>query len=185
MKNYTTQIMNKLKEMEQIINKRHSIEKRTEFGSLLATLITQRFVLFPAIKASNVLIELGWFFTQVTHRGPWDLKVDESWRKTIGIEPIPAYGVKGKPNEKFLFSGKAVNREELGNITYGYLGKAMNFPDVIIYLGGGVAAQGKNLKDMIINSAKNLEVLKPPYYGDSKDDHEWVEFGINLYKKSH
>ena len=62
----------------------------------------------------------------------------------------------------------------------------MNFPDIIIYLGGGVAAQGKNLGDMITNSAKNLnELLKPPYYGDSKDDHECVEFGINLYKKLH
>ena len=148
--------------MEQIINKRHSIGKRTEFGSLLATLITQRFVLFPAIKASNVLIELGWFFTQVTHKGPWDLKVDESWKKTIGINPIPAYGANKK--DKF--------REDLGNITYGYLGKAMNFPDIIIYLGGGVAAQGKSLVDMIKNSAKNLELLKPPYYGDTKEDHE-------------
>ena len=61
----------------------------------------------------------------------------------------------------------------------------MNFPDVIIYLGGGVAAQGKNLIEMIKNSAKNLNDLKPPYYGDSKEDHECVEFGINLYKKLH
>jgi hypothetical protein len=46
----------------------------------------------------------------------------------------------------------------------------MNFPDVIIYLGGGVAAQGKNLPEMILNSAKNLKELRAPYYGDSKED---------------
>ena len=80
---------------------------------------------------------------------------------------------------------KIVNREELGNITYGYLGKAMNFPDVIIYLGGGVAAQGKNLYDMIVNSAKNLKELKAPYYGDSKEDHECIEFGIKLFNQTH
>ena len=186
MKDYTSQIMSKLNGMENIINKRQTIEKRTEFASILVTLISRSFALFPLVQSSNVLIELGWFFQQVTHRGPWDLKVDNSWRQTIGIEPIPAYGVKGKPNEKFLFSGKVVDREELGNITYGYLGKAMNFPDTIIYLGGGVAAQGKNLKDMILNSAKNLvALLKDPYFGDSKEDHECVEFGIKLYNKSH
>ena len=184
MKDYTNKIMSKLNEMEQIINKRHSIEKKMEFASLIGTLISNSFI-YPAFLSSTAIVELGWFFKQVTHRGPWDLKVDESWRKTIGIEPIPAYGVKGKPNEKFIFSGKIVDREGLGNITYGYLGKAMNFPDVIIYLGGGVAAQGKNLIEMIKNSAKNLNDLKPPYYGDSKEDHECVEFGINLYKKLH
>jgi len=186
MKDYTTQIMSKLNGMENIINQRQTIEKRTEQASILSSLVTGNFVLFPAVKASNVLIELGWFFQQVTHRGPWDLKIDNSWRQTIGIEPIPNYGVKGKPNDKFLFSGKVVDREELGNITYGYLGKAMNFPDAIIYLGGGVAAQGKILKDMIINSAKKLdELLKDPYFGDSKEDHECVEFGIKLYNKTH
>ena len=61
----------------------------------------------------------------------------------------------------------------------------MNFPDVIIYLGGGVAAQGKNLPEMILNSAKNLKELRAPYYGDSKEDHESVEFGIKLYNQTH
>ena len=107
---------------------------------------------------------------------PRDLKIDNSWRQTIEIEPIPAYGVKGKPNEQFLFSGKIVDREVIGNITYGYLGKAMNFPNAIIYLGRGVATQRKSLPEMIVNSVKNLSELKAPYYGDSKEDHEHIEF---------
>ena len=186
MKDYTSQIMSKLNGMERIINDRQSNEKRTEQCALLTTLLTRNFVIFPALKASNVLIELSWFFKQVTHNGPWDLKRDNSWRQTLGIEPIPAYGVKGKQNEKFKFSGKIVDREELGNITYGYLGKAMNFPDKLIYLGGGVAAQGKNLYEMVVNSAKNLsQLLNDPYFGDSKEDHENVEFGIKLYNQSH
>ena len=80
MKDYTTQIMGKLNEMEKIINARQTKEKRTEQAGLLVTLVTRNFAIFPAIKASNVLIELGWFFKQVTHRGPWDLKIDNSWR---------------------------------------------------------------------------------------------------------
>lgn len=153
-----------------------------EFTSLLTCCQVRNFV---GIKLGNILGELAWFFKKVTHNGPWDIKRDVSWKKTIGIEPIPAYGVKGKPNEKFLFSGKKVDREELGNITYGYLGKAMKFPDTLLYLGGGVAAQGNSLCDMIINSAKNLQELKPSYYGDSKEDHECIEFGIQLYKQLH
>ena len=51
----------------------------------------------------------------------------------------------------------------------------MNFPDIIIYLGG-VSALGNNLLDMIKNCVKNLQLLKPSYYGNSKEDHECVEF---------
>ena len=68
MKNYTSQIMAKLNGMEEIINKRQTKEKRAEYASLLVSLITSNFNIFPAIKASNLLIELGWFFKQVTHR---------------------------------------------------------------------------------------------------------------------
>ena len=101
MKDYTTKIMSKLNEMETIINNRQSKEKRIEHASLLTSFATSNFTLFATVKASNVLIELSWFFKQVTHNGPWDLKRDNPWKQTLGIEPIPAYGVKGKPNEKF------------------------------------------------------------------------------------
>jgi len=183
-KDYTSIIMEKLNEMEKIINERYSKDLREEFNTLLLQLLTNKFALFPAIKAKNIIKELIWFYQQVTHKGPWDLKVDESWEKTIGIKPIPRFGLAGA-NEYFYFSGKFINREELGNITYGYLGKAMNYPDEILYIGGGVAAKGKNFGEMILNSLLSGDFLKPPYYGDSKEDHEFVELGINLYKNNH
>ena len=185
MKDYTTQIMAKLNDTEKIISGRQDKEKRVEMVSLLTSFASGNFSILAGVKAAHVIKELTWFFKQVTHKGPWDLKIDNSWRQTLGIQPIPAYGVKGKPNEKFKFSGKIVDREMLGNMTYGYLGKAMGFPDIILYLGGGVAAQGKSFPEMVINSAKNIGDLKPPYYGDTKEDHECIEFGIQLYKQKH
>ena len=183
-RDYTNIIMEKLNEMENTINERYSKDIREEFNTLLLQLLTDNFALFPAIKTKNIIKELIWFYQQVTHKGPWDLKVDESWEKTIGIKPIPRFGLAGA-NEYFYFSGKYVNREELGNITYGYLGKAMNYPDTILYIGGGVAAQGKNFGEMILNALISGDFLNPPYYGDSKEDHEFIEFGINLYKNKH
>ena len=46
-----------------------------------------------------------------------------------------------------------------------------------------MAANGKSLPQMILKSAINLDLFKPPYFGDSKEDHEFIEFGINLYKE--
>ena len=183
-KDFTDIIMKKLRETEKEIYDRYSEEERAEFYALLCDLISNKFIIFPALKASNVIKEMIWFFNQVTHKGPWDLKVDESWKKTIGLEPMPVFGLPGA-NEYFFFKGNYINREELGNITYGYLGKAMNYPDVLLYIGGGMASQGKNLPEMILNSLLNGIFLDGPYYGDSKEDHDFVEIGINLYKQSH
>ena len=47
----------------------------------------------------------------------------------------------------------------------------------MIYLGGAAVAQGKSFLEMVINSAKNIGELKPPYFGDTKEDDECIEFG--------
>ena len=183
-KDYTDIIMKKLNEMEKIINERYSENEKAEFYATIVGLITENNYVVPAVKLANIAKEVKWFFEQVTHRGPWDVKVDESWQKTIGITPMPRFGIRGG-NEYFFFSGYYIDREELGNITYGYLGTAMNFPDIILYIGGGVASKGKKVHEMLLNSLIHIKDFKPPYYGDSKEDHEFVEIGVNLYKKLH
>ena len=52
-------------------------------------------------------------------------------------------------------------------------------------MGGVVEAQGKSYPEMVINSAKNIGELKPPYYGNTKEDDEYIEFGLQLYKQKH
>ena len=178
---YTDIIMKKLKEMEDIINNRFNEDLKLEISALMTSIASENYTIYPITKTSNAIREIKWFFDQVTHKGPWDLKVDQSWENTIGIKPIPTFGVPGA-NQYFYFKDKFINREELGNITYGYLGKVMNFPDIILYIGGGVASKGKNFGEMILNSIFKINDFKPPYYGDSKEDHEFIEFGIQLYK---
>ncbi len=181
-KDYTLIVIEKLKKMENTIKERYSENQLEEFFALLTSLETKKFILFPEIESKNIITEMIWFFNQVSQKGPWDLKEDESWDKTIGISPRPVFGMPGA-NEYFFFCGKFINREELGYITYGYLGKAMKYPDTILYMGGGMAANGKSLTEMISKSMVNLDVVKPPYYGDSKEVHDFIEFGINLYKE--
>jgi hypothetical protein len=48
-----------------------------------------------------------------------------------------------------------------------------------------VASKGKKVHEMLLNSLIHINDFKPPYYGDSKEDHEFVEIGVNLYKQLH
>ena len=183
-KDYTDIIMEKLNEMEEIINERYSEDEKAEFYATIVGMMTDNELVVPAVKLTNIAKEVKWFFEQVTHRGPWDLKVDDSWKNTLGISPMPRFGIRGG-NEYFFFYGYYINREELGNITYGYLGKAMNFPDVVLYIAGGMASKGKKVHEMLLNSLIHIADFKPPNYGDSPEDHDFVEKGVNLYKKLH
>lgn len=174
---YTDIIMKKLKQIQREINERY---QHDELINMASALTGNPLVLGGAISG-NVIKELAWFFNQVTHKGPWDLKVDSSWEKTIGSDKMPRFSFAGS-NEYFFFHGQYITREELGNITYGYLGSAMLIPDFILYIGGGIAAHGDNLAEMLMHALTHLNEYKPPYYGDSPEDHHFVEFGINLYK---
>ncbi len=155
---YTDIIMKKLKEMEDIINNRFNEDLKLEISALMASIVSENISIYPITKISNAIKEIKWFFDQVTHKGPWDLKVDQSWENTIGIKPIPTFGVPGA-NQYFYFKDKFINREELGNITYGYLGKVMNFPDVILYIGGGVASKGKNFVESYLPLFLKIKTL--------------------------
>ncbi len=61
----------------------------------------------------------------------------------------------------------------MGNILYGYAGRAIGFSAVTLYWGGGLAAKGNPLHPDLTNPDEN--------YGDSKEDHDMIEFGYNLF----
>ena len=46
----------------------------------------------------------------------------------------------------------------------------MNFPDVILYIGGVVTFKGKNFGEMLFNSILKNKDFKYPKYRDSKED---------------
>ncbi len=122
-----------------------------------------------------VMNKLYFFYNQVNHGEPWDIKRDPSWKMQFGDIRMPYYDGTESKNEKFLFRGELVTREDLGNITYGYLGSAMGLGEKTLYWGAGVANDWK--KGIFEGKAYDEE----NFYGDEKEDFKSVTKGIKLY----
>ena len=73
------------------------------------------------------------FKDMVNHKARWDIKRKEPWEETIGTE-YPGYDVE------VIYRDLIVTPENLGNITYGYLGAANGIPLNILYFGSYYAA---------------------------------------------
>ncbi len=118
-----------------------------------------------------------WFYDQVDHKGPWDIKVDEPWRQQFPNLEIP--------KKKFIYRGEMVERADLGNFAYGYLGTAMGVHSDFLYQMGGAAAltEGKppNFGTILNAYGKALEAGAENRYGDPEEDHEWIKRGIDAY----
>jgi hypothetical protein len=63
-----------------------------------------------------------------------------------------------------------------GNIIYGFYGKEAGWSDFELYAGAGIA-QYEDWK----RGEGDLGPRRPPFYGDTVDDHYAVKFGIYLY----
>ena len=74
------------------------------------------------------------FKDKVDHKKPWDIKRDDQWESTIGTS-YPGY------DTSVIYRGKRVTPENLGNITYGYLGAAYGIP-LVSLIGGSYYAAG-------------------------------------------
>ena len=59
--------------------------------------------------------EYYWFYSQMNHNAPWDIKNKESWQLQFSDIPFP-------DKEKFIFREREITSEDLGNICYGYFG---------------------------------------------------------------
>lgn len=128
-------------------------------------------LLIPSLS-EHTGMQLGsflWFYGQVNHNAVWDIKREQRWK-----EALPNVPYTGVTEKAFLFRGELHSAEEMGNIMYGYVGRATGFGEITLYWGGGVANQGS------INNSK-LDI--PPDYGDTHEDHLMVELGCNLFDK--
>ena len=101
-----------------------------------------------------------WFNHTVTHGAVMDYKAK-------GRAPWWTYGER-----EFYSRGKMITLEAYGNINYGYVGKALGIPDVILYAGGGFAAVTHKGAD---------KSWRPDYFFDSEEDHENISWGIQIY----
>ena len=167
---YTDVIMNRVNEvLPDFLN--HKImsypEYYKEYSNWLYSPTLQEYYAF-------CLNDYVFFFNQVNHGAPWDIKRDEPWKQQFGNIKMPYYDSNPNKDEKFLFRGELVTREALGNILYGYLGSAMGIGDTTLYQGGGIAADWKNLFDGDLFDESE-------FYGDNKHDHEYVKKGIRMF----
>ena len=133
----------------------------------------------PAIDEyyASITNNLLFFYNQVNHGAPWDIKRDPSWKMQFGDIRMPYYDGTESNDERFLFRGELVTREDLGNITYGYLGSAMGLGEKTLYWGAGVA---NDWYEAIIEGKAYVYDKEKPY-GDAPKDHDFVKKGIELY----
>ncbi|MBQ2699991.1 MAG: hypothetical protein IJF65_02430 [Clostridia bacterium] len=143
-----------------------------------------------AFKSSNVkglppkdfmivLDRLLWFKDQVDNGMPWDLKVDEPWKQQFGDLQMPAFG------DEFYFRGKRITRENLGNLTYGYLGSVMGVPPDILYgMGGAVHMKASDTEDrgLVYWLGEALKAGEEHEYLDGKNDYLFVKMGVEMYQ---
>lgn len=81
------------------------------------------------------------FHREMNHGGVWDIKRAEQWIGTLGI-PVPR-GERGR-FKRFIFRGREITSEELGNYTYGYLGAANSFVTPAL-IGGSIVAAWRQM----------------------------------------
>ena len=103
----------------------------------------------------NVLV---WFYQQVDHGKPWDIKVERVWEETIGI-PFPGDG------NKIIFRGIVQTPEQLGNLTYGYIGATLGIPFEVLLAGSVYAAHTAGRLRDIPQIFNELENWFPIYRG--------------------
>ncbi|MBE6623640.1 MAG: hypothetical protein E7621_05595 [Ruminococcaceae bacterium] len=170
---YTDVVMNRIKEVLPEFEK-HRVESYEDFvdKSTPKNLYDKHYT--NGEYQGAVLSKLLFFYQQVTHEAPWDIKRANSWKMQFGDVKLPYYSNKND-SEKFLFAGELVSREDLGNITYGYLGSAMGLGELTLFWGAGVA---QNWYDAIF---KGKAYDPENNYGDRPEDHDFVKKGIQMY----
>jgi len=89
--------------------------------------------LSPRLILANVVGDLLWFYNQVNHSQPWDIKRLTPWENTIGT------AFPGRFDTPVYFNGRIITPEDLGNYTYGFLGAALGFSSNTLIMGSWFA----------------------------------------------
>ncbi|MBQ2701143.1 MAG: hypothetical protein IJF65_08335 [Clostridia bacterium] len=132
------------------------------------------------------LKNLLWFKDQMNHDGPWDLKENDPWKNMFDELRMPLYTGKEDSDEKFIFRGQEISREDLGNILYGYMGRAMGLPPEILYGMGGAVKKlpaDASTMDYIMGLSAALKAGEKGTYNDDANDYEKIRLGIALFEQ--
>lgn len=127
-------------------------------------------------NTSDPLLHIDWFYSLVKKGGDLDIKVKKKWEKAFDV---PYLGLKGK----FVCFDEVMNAEQLGNYLYGFIGNTMGLGSELLLWGGGYAEikeryPGKDMYEII-----KMPILrnKEKWYGDDKQDSEYILKGYSLF----
>ena len=105
------------------------------------------------------IIESGkQFYNKVRNKGEWDLK------------QLPEY------QGTFRFNNLVIQGQDIGNINFGYTGKALGLPDSVLLAGAGFAQIKAGTSNFSFIMASN---------GDDLRDQIYIMYGIMLYNEDH
>ena len=89
------------------------------------------------------------FYNRVDHYAQWDIKQRKQWESTIGT-PYP--GARTMP---VLYHGWELTLEDLGNYTYGVMGRAYGISPLLLIAGSYYAADFPTGGDELANEMKD------------------------------
>ena len=108
----------------------------------------------------NHKLDISWFVNEVKNQGEWNVKRDAGvWSKTLGIS-------ENSYNTTMLFYGRVVVVDDIGNITFGYLGKAAGFSATIL--------KGGSMGYHVLNHGLSN-------FDNESSDEAYVQLGIDWY----
>jgi hypothetical protein len=122
-------------------------------------------------KHAWTINDLNWFNSMVKGGAPWDIKLQKNWgpamSNTLYLGTSGTFAVYGQP----------MSADDLGNLHYGYVGKALGYGIDFFSKAAGAA----NIRDnqgvsLPVAMAKALEA-GPPGYGDKSGDNDWIRQG--------
>ena len=119
-------------------------------------------------KFANHKMDLSWFYKEVSDKGEWNIKSSaKTWAKTLGVS-------ENSYNSNLILFEDIVKMDDIGNITYGYLGKVSGIPDEML-MGGSFLNYAKN---HILVSFDGIDG-----FNDEREDQKNIKTGINWYNK--
>ena len=171
-----------------IDNSNHSIG---ELGKVIDVNEIYKNLLASHAKEAKSLWNPLTFKNYVTDRGKWDLKLDKN----------SIFGLGNDGKTKFLFQGRLMEAQDIGNHHFGVVAKAMGiFPEKFILMQAGknqMSKPGDSRPEWQkykvwtetiyiehgMKSTVTFREMQYPY-GDDPQDQGWIQLGFDYYKKN-
>lgn len=124
-------------------------------------------------RLTSQLIE---FIEKNFEEGTLNLRNETEWNALISAYNPEAKFLEGS-QYCFVYDGNLLSVEDLGNVVFGYYGSAIGLPSEVLYIGAGIAAVGKAVKE---HKGTVLDFFSE-YMGDDPEDRAAIDLGISWY----